>query len=224
MANIFVDNFTDTEGTLLDAHTPDTGTSWTERDADGGTAEINADNEAESNGGLGDGNLYTAEVAYPSEDYEVTITIGNLDSGDDTTHCIARWTDNDNMLALRFSSSVFAIHKKVAGTWTTIANRGADAPKSDGDTVTLKIVGTTVELIKNSDTKASTTVSDSALATGKAGIAFGGGAVNRVASDDSAQQTVSLFEVNNLGAASVSVTPTTLALVTTGYAPTNCER
>jgi len=203
MAVFFSDTFTDSNGTVLDSHTPETGTGWIERNNDGSNMEIQS-NEVTGDGGLSDGALYTANATYPSDDYDVTVQIGTADSGDDTFHVIARYTDNNNMLALRYNEDVFALHKKVAGTWTTISNQAGSVPV-DGDRVGIRVSGNSAVILKNGSTVGGTVTLDSVLETGVAGVGIGGGAVNRVASDDVSNQTITSFEIDNTGAAVVDI-------------------
>lgn len=201
MADFFHDTFTDTDDTLLSAHTPNTGTSWVKRFDDGSDADIQS-NAVEGTGGLSDGFIYEANVTYPSEDYEVRVTIGNADTGDDTIHVIARYTDNNNMLAIRMNEDVFALHAKVAGTWTTVANWGGIDSffPVDGDTVTLKVEGNTVKAFINGVEAASDyTITDTVLETGKAGFGMGGGSENFEPTDDVSTQSINEFKITQIG-------------------------
>lgn len=77
---LFDDTFTDTDGVLLDAHTPDTGTSWTQVYQNGGsgcsndpdlqisgTGTLESDCDDISTAGSG----YQADTTYTSADYQV---------------------------------------------------------------------------------------------------------------------------------------------------------
>lgn len=194
----FYDTFTDTNGTALDSHTPETGTGWTMRDNSGSNMEIQG-GEVTGDGGLNDGALYTATATYPSDDYDVTAVIGTADTSSDTFSIVARWTDNDNMLALRYNEDVFALHKKVAGTWTTLANPGAlGLLPVDGDTVGIRVVGNVAKILYNGGEAMTVTGLDSVLETGVAGVGIGGGLVNRVDTDDVSAQTITSFQIKEL--------------------------
>lgn len=197
MPNIFQDSFTDSDGTLLNAHTPNVGTSWTRLWYSSGEIEIQG-NTAVPNGGLSDGAIYVADTTYSTADYNVKVTAVTVDSSDDSSYLLGRVQDQENMYALKWTTTVLTLYKKVSGTWSTLAARGANAPV-DGDVLELRFSGTSIGVYKN-NTEIVTVTDSSISAAGKAGIAMGGGAELVKSGDDMSDQQFDDFivEVTNL--------------------------
>lgn len=82
VTTIFSDTFTDTNGVDLDAHTPDTGTSWTEINLTGAnqlgilsnTLQSETTNSAQ-------GSMWSADGTYSTANYTVTITCTDCGAG-----------------------------------------------------------------------------------------------------------------------------------------------
>lgn len=199
---IFFDTFTGSSGTLLDAHTPDIGTSWTKL-LNTGTGDIGlSSNAADANVAgysTSEGGLYTADATYPSADYGATCTVVDGDTQDDTCTLAVRIQDADNMYAVQFNVDASQLYKKVATTWSTVGTAGAGV--ANGSRVTLKIVGTTLSFIDDGSTILSETVSDFSAA-GKAGLGFG---AVMVATDDSSTQALDNFTVTPVGELSLAL-------------------
>lgn len=206
MAVFFSDNFVEpTSDTVLNSHTPTLGTSWTLlfQDASGPTLGVQASTDtgkcltAANNLGA----IYTADVTYPSADYEVQMTITALSSTDNRPlYMMVRIQDVENMYAVRMKNvaSGYQMYKKVAGTWSTV---GSAVTIASGSVVKLQIIGTTLKLFDDGVEVASGTVSDHAAA-GKAGLAVGGGAELVTFTDDANSLTeFDTLTVNDLGAA-----------------------
>ena len=181
---IFQDNFTDSNGTALDAHTPDTGDGWTELWSSAfDNIEIQS-NQARPETALGDGIIYTADATYPSADYDVECTMVTLASGtDDPMYLLVRIQDQENMYAIRLNegTGTCQLYKKVTGTWTALGST-FNAP-ADGSVIKLEIIGTTLKFYDDGSEAASASDSDISSA-GKGGIASGGGAELVNSSDD----------------------------------------
>lgn len=99
MGVFFEDNFVDTAGTLLDAHTPDTGTSWTRNPASDATQQVeirvsglaSAKQDSYSNAmyyadAPGDSSLYRAELK--------VVHTGGGDNSYDVGPCVRMQTAN----------------------------------------------------------------------------------------------------------------------------------
>lgn len=177
----FSDNFDAGFGDLA-GHTPSTvGTSWSisilntihlyvqsyNRYV---TPQANATNQ---------GSLYVANGTYSTADYEVTANVMFSGGSSDYTRTLAaRVQDANNMYALRFSSNVFQIYKRVSGTWTLLGSQTSTLPQGNisspyiGDEVGLKVLGNEISGSVNGTTVL--TVTDSSIsAAGKAGLGIG---------------------------------------------------
>lgn len=188
----FFDSFTGTSGTLLDAHTPNVGTSWTKL-INVGTGDIGlSSNTADSNvaGYAADeGGLYTADATYASADYSVSVTVVFGDNGDDPNILACRIQDADNMYAVWFNNDESRLYKRVTGTWTQVGSSGAGV--ADTSVVRLSIIGTTLSFMDDGVTILSETVTDHSAA-GKAGLGFGAVIVS---TDDSSSMQLDNFTV-----------------------------
>lgn len=167
----FYDTFTDTNGVLLTAHTPTTGTSWTKLiDVGTGGLNINTNTLRPSGAVNSAGELYTTNTLSTADQrIQVTMTTGN--SGDDYNLLVGRAVDANNMYAAEFNTSQTRLYKRVTGTWTQIGQTGAGI--GDGSVVVLNIKGTNVELLDDGVLRAAAT--DSSLSSaGSAGVGMGG--------------------------------------------------
>ena len=185
----FVDTFTEGSNQDLENHTPNTGTSWTQLWADNparGWDVIASSGIAQCSMAGGVGNVYTADVSYPSADYDVTVTMTQLSSQvDDPIYLFVRIQDQENMYAVRLidqgGSGTCQLYKKVSGTWTALGS--TFDPPADGSVVRLEIIGTVLKFYDDGVQKASATDSGISIA-GKAGIGGGGGAELVTSTDD----------------------------------------
>lgn len=206
MAVIFNDTFTETVNTNLESHTPNTGTSWTRLWAtDPTTRFLQVENAADNircSGNSGDyGLMYTADVTYPSANYETQMTFITTFNTITPIYMLARVQDQENMYALRLvlssGSNNAQLYKKVSGTWSTL---GSVVTIADGSVVLLSVNGSAIKVYDDAVEVISVTDTDISAA-GKAGLAHGGGA-ELVASTDDTRATAMLdtFSVNDLGA------------------------
>lgn len=192
---VFFDTFTESSNTILDSHTPDVGTGWTQiiEVINSGTSRLrvraNVDQLRRNTCYTSEGALYEADDVISSADYEVRVRQVNGDIGDDPSILAARIQDPNNMYVLRWNESAAYLHKRVGGVWTTIA--GPAGGISDGSTVILKVDGTTISAIDDSNTILSVTDS-SHSAAGKAGVGMGAVVVS---GDDCSSQRLDDFEV-----------------------------
>lgn len=181
MAAFFLDNFVEAVDTSLASHTPNTGTSWSVVFNDDATTVY------EVVGGLGEaqqansiantGVIYNANATYPSANYEVQMTLVSQTSAAASTYLIVRMTDVDNLYAVRLSAEAGTgtsqLYKKVTGIWTALGS--TFTTPAAGSVCKLQISGTTLKFFDDTVEVASATDSDLS-ATGKGGLAGGGGA------------------------------------------------
>lgn len=210
MALIFRDTFSDSDGTLLQNHTPNTGTGWTRVwNSSGRSAEIDGNIMRSEISDASDGFIYSADVTYPSADYSVQADIDDPDSSDDMNYIIARMTDQDNFYSIRFNEDTLELHKKVSGSWTELDSdtNGGDYVQP-GDTVKIEVIGTAIKGYIDGVEVLSATDSDLTSA-GKGGFAFGGGNELENSSDDLASQEWDNFEIDNIGVSFFTKTHTT---------------
>lgn len=88
MSSFLVDNFVDTAGTLLSAHSPNTGGAWSQQNGTTGTLQITASNQLRSTAG---GNtIYTNAAAPAGTDYTVAARVDLLSPSAGLDGIIAR--------------------------------------------------------------------------------------------------------------------------------------
>lgn len=174
--SIFADAFTDTNGTDLVSHTPDTGTSWTEAADGSGNRNI----EVQSNEAAPDatetqtGIWYTAQGTYPSAEYDVLADFPSVGVSPGVAGLIARWTDSDNNYTLLVNSNAgddILIVKRDGGTQTILAQADNDhgSPVSDvkfeiRDAAKKAFIGGS-EILSTAD--------NAVTSTGEGGLGFG---------------------------------------------------
>lgn len=196
MADIFRDAFTDTNGTALTAHTPDTGTGWTEVWKSGtDIAEVQSNEVMPDGLGASEGFIYSADATYSSADYKVFADVTTQDSSDDVNYIMARMTDQDNFYAIKFNEDVFTLYKKVTGTWTQLDDEAVTLPV-DTDVIQLRVQGTSIKGYINGVEHLTSTDSD-ITASGEAGFGMGGGAELQTTADDLSAQAITEFYVTD---------------------------
>ena len=163
---VFVsDTFTDTDGTLLTAHTGETGATWTSLK---GTAEEIQSNALTPNGN--DGVCYASGSPASAEyDVEYVITgttaagyalggLGRLDTGVSTGTYYLAW----------HTSATFTLYKVIANAFTSLGTSSSPAPVG-GDAIKLEIRDAAKKLFVNGSEKISS--ADNAITgAGKAGV------------------------------------------------------
>ncbi|MCF1452309.1 GDSL-type esterase/lipase family protein [Agrobacterium vitis] len=168
----FLDNFTGTDGTLLSAHTSDSGHTWTPITSASVQATIASNriyNPADASG-----NVQRAVVTPPSANYYVEavfylasiLTSDNVsisarcDSGGANTYYWAGWSQ---------ASGVWRLFKTVAGTATSLGTSAVTLTAGSSYTVRLTVNGSTISMAVNGTTLIS--VTDSSITTaGSPGI------------------------------------------------------
>jgi hypothetical protein len=181
---ILYDTFTEASNTLLDAHTPDTGSSWYHQFSGSISATVRV------RGGLGQagptttigdiGAYYLSNTTPTVNDYQVSLNIAVFDGADDVLWLLARWQDNDNFYAVRWSSTIGQILKKVGGTWTLLGSTSSFITGTN-TVLTLRLIGNTLSIFQNN--KYTFSVTDSDLTnSGSVGLGFGN--LGYISSDD----------------------------------------
>lgn len=206
MTAFFSDTFTDTNGTALNSHTPDTGTSWSllYQDADK-RYEIQS-NTAEQVNGLNGGAFYTADATYPSADYSVQFTLSGLPANSaQNIFVMARIADIDNLYAVRITSNNpqdSQIYRKLSGTWTALGSKFNQPGASS--VMRFEVVGDSLE-VYDDDVLVASATDTNITAAGKAGIGGGGGAEGISAGIDmNSACSVDAFSVTDLGSAATA--------------------
>lgn len=175
---MFYDTFTESSNTELSFHEPDVGwsTGWV-KVLDNGTslyATDSTDTLRVIANGTDVGALYAASgSSYFTQDYEVSLLQGLLGTSH-TASLAVRLQDADNMYLLRFSTNVFQLWKRSAGTWSLLDS--ASTYPANGQTVSLKVVGEAISGEINDVEYVSATDSD--FPTGFAGVGLGETAVS----------------------------------------------
>ena len=176
MALVFSDTFTDTNGTNLDDHTPDTGTGWTEEERTGVRSLECFGNNCEAEAGeLNDRATYSAQPDPTVADYDVEFDYKTVSIGAEAPyHLFARLTDLSNFYLATFYGSDatddYKLNKKVAASFTELASLNETI--SDGDTLKLEIKDANKKVF-NGVTEKLTSTDNALTSAGKAGISHG---------------------------------------------------
>ena len=158
MAILIQDSFTDTNGTLVEDHTPEIGGAWNKVTGISATIQSN-----EVDVGGSENPLYINSISDVADVYSQIKKTQN-----DGFLLIGRYTDINNYY---FFDEGTGIRKFVAGTPSTLAAYATLL--SVGEVAKLEIVGTTLNLYVDDVLKATTT--DSSFSTGKVGFRCLGG-------------------------------------------------
>jgi PKD repeat protein len=154
MADLVVDTFTDTNGTLLQAHTPEIGSAWVS--LTGPSLDI------QNNAVDGDSSSYARYYNNTVDAADVAVTISNYSAVPFACAIIARLTDANNYYYYSLDAGVW---KNVAGVHTKIIDFSDGA---DGLPAELRISGSTISAYYNGAFKGS--VIDTSHTTGKVGF------------------------------------------------------
>lgn len=201
MTTVFSDTCTDVDATQLQSHAPETGTGYTRLHGTQAALDcVITSNQINPESDADDGVIYTCDATYDSADYYFQWTLVALSTTAARSAIgLVRVQDVENMYAvyLRAGGNASSLYKKVAGTWSALGS-GFTAP-ANGSVCKLEIIGTALKFYDDGVEIASASDSDIA-ATGKAGLAFGGGAELITSTDDA--HSTNIFD--------------TLTVVTTG--------
>jgi len=175
------DTFTEASDTNLDAHTPETGSGYTEVYTD-------AVNKLPVVGGQGyispsategsDGYIYRNDTNPSIADYEVRATIREQHTGDDPFWLFVRYVDNNNFYAVSFGNSTTytRIWKKVGGTSTQLGQLNYYVNTSGNDNinveVAVRIIGDKIHIFYEGDYRG-TWIDSDISSIGNAALGFG---------------------------------------------------
>lgn len=215
----FNDTFTAGADQNLDAHTPDTGTSWTQV-INTGTVDLrvvaSSDNLQAGDCGLNDGAAYTADATYSGADYYAQVTMTTGDTLDDYNYIGVRVEADGDGYWLRFNNNVILsedlaqIHKRVAGSWSTVGSP-AGSQIANGSVVKFEIIGSALKVYDDGAEIISTT-DTSITAAGKAGIGMGD--IGAVSGADCSTQVLDNFSVTVIEAAATPAPPSAPKIIT----------
>lgn len=124
MATFFSDTFTDTAGTLLESHTPDTGTSWAKASPAPSSAVITASGRARIGGNTF--GYYYANATPGSAEYDVTSDFYAATIVTDAGITGRNNTASQTMYRFRYRQGLteWQLNKVVAGAVTNLATAG----------------------------------------------------------------------------------------------------
>lgn len=135
---LFSDAFTDTNGTLLDAHTPDTGTSWTRVD--------NAGHEIQSNAATLDGESQIMGFVSVAN-FSATPTILQINASlsiNRNAGFILRFIDNTQAILVQFLSPNIRLFTRSSGTWNLQSSVSIGAFTNGAYTATVEDSGSQI--------------------------------------------------------------------------------
>jgi hypothetical protein len=176
---IFSDTFTvgTFDNTLLNNHTPDLGTSWTQLINVNGSSGIKAygiTNGAAPVSAVGtfQGSFYGANVSggYAVANYEVEVKSVITAIGLPITLGVRVSSNGNDGYFVRFYTGGSQLYKRVGGTWTAVGSAAGGV--SNNATAKLQIIGTTLKFFINGTLTITATVTDIS-ATGVAGLGMG---------------------------------------------------
>lgn len=186
-AIVVFDTFTETSNTLLNLHTPDTGSGWSRvqistftsptmtvfgaTDTAGPTATV-------SNEGV----IYRQDTVLTTPNYEVSVNLVTQDSGDDLLWLFARYQDVNNWYGVKWSTTQAncALVKRVGGTFTNIATLSA-APITGTTTLSIRVQDNLIVVLNGGNVvmaASDTSIVDAGYA------AIGGGNIGQTSTDD----------------------------------------
>lgn len=181
---IFSDAFSGTNGTDLNAHTPNIGTSWTKAEDTAGTNKLAITSSTVTMGASANTNsqrlTYAAVPASSTADMASDIKITTLATNnsafvDDTIYLEVRYQDASNfyyclIYGANSTASPTHIGKKVSGTASSLANTTDTLVAND--IFRCEVVGSTLTLYKNGSSILSTT--DTTISgAGNGGVGMG---------------------------------------------------
>jgi hypothetical protein len=139
------DSFTEVSNTLLNLHTPDTGSGWSRVQIGAFTTPtmtvFGATNTAGPTSTVADqGVIYRQDTPLTSPDYEVSINLVTQDSSDDVLWLFARYQDGNNWYGVRWSTSqsTCILVRKLNGIFTTLATL-LTAPVVGATTLSIRV-------------------------------------------------------------------------------------
>ncbi len=115
---------TDSDGTLLQNHTPETGGAWVKR-AGANNAEIQSNKAKAISTGA---RLYTNDATPGAAEYDV---IADVNTGSGGSQLLARFQDTNNYYTFRHDGTQWLLQKKVGGVTTTLDSLTEGVPAGE---------------------------------------------------------------------------------------------
>jgi hypothetical protein len=128
----FTDNFTDTDTTTLETHTPSGGTAWTRVDGTAGGAKI-VSNILQA--AAATNTLYICDDQGNADQYVQYKHHNNMND-----FVCNRATDSNNFIGIRVTASKVQIYKRVTATFTQLGSTGTTTV-NNGDIIRLESSG-----------------------------------------------------------------------------------
>jgi hypothetical protein len=181
---VFEDTFTDTNGTELPSHTPNTGTSWTEVIDTVGTASAQIQsNMCKASGEITSHGLLLVEAPAPSSpnmavEFEIGLINESGSGGDDNVGVPIRYQDTNNYYGMwigGLSSGSYRARtvEKAAGTVTTKATVNL-AALTIGDIFRIEMIGNRFKVYQNGvEIEGLSFIDTSITAAGASGLGWG---------------------------------------------------
>lgn len=170
---IFYQDYLETPGTLLSAHTPNTGTGYS--NSLGGDPELDGSGRARSGRAAG---ISLANATYPGADYTVEFRVKHLDfAADQNWHIVGRCSSGGDRYGLVFgaflSTPRLALSKSVSSTVTDLVTLDWTPTPGQEYIFQLVLAGSTIKAYRDG-TQILTTTDSSISATGKLGVVVQG--------------------------------------------------
>lgn len=145
MSTHTIDNFTDTNGTNLESHTPDSGGPWTKSDGVAGTYTIQSNHLQENSQGTDGG----WRVPVGTADMYAEITAGSGWGGDGSFGPCNRLTDSNNFVGMRGQgNNELQMYKRVTGSFTQLRDV-TGLTLNSGDVFRLTVTGNVYQMLQN---------------------------------------------------------------------------
>ena len=242
---VFNDTFTGTDDTLLDAHTPDTGTSWTKVYNVGGSSCSNIATLGITSNELQNicadattaGAAYLSDATYPSADYQVSYTCADCGANDEHITGIIRSTaafdEADGAYVFYNASAVTTdnpVLAMVASGSTCTALKTVDVGLTalgfafgpDGTTFVMQAAANEISVFRNNVAYHVVTNATN-TAAGKGGIGMGGSPCNPSGDLVDGETQADAFSITQIATASTTYNaPSTTGEITNDWTnPTN---
>jgi len=182
-----LDTFTETSNTLLNLHTPDTGSGWTRVQIGAFTTPtftvFSATNTMGVTTNVADqGVIYREDTFLANPNYEVRVDLMVQDSADDVMWLFARYQDSDNWYGVKWSISITncILVKKVGGVFTILSTLPV-VPQTGVSSLALRVFNNTI-LVLNGGVVVMGATDNSIIDAGYSAI--GAGNIGQLVTDD----------------------------------------
>ena len=205
-----LDTFTEPSNTLLNLHTPNTGSGWTRVQIGAFTTPtftvFSATNTMGVTTNVGDqGVIYRENTLLNNPNYQVSVDLAVQDSSDDVMWLFARYQDSDNWYGVKWSTTQAncQLVKKVGGVFTTLSTLNtAVGPQAGVSSLALRVFNNTI-LVLNGGTIVMGVIDNEITNAGYAAI--GAGNIGQLVTDDFAVWRFDNFTVQYYEDSSISL-------------------